>query len=220
MTKKKLISFDLDNTLIDPTYTTFVWEIGIPQLYAKKYNISISKATRIVIGEYKRIGDLSLEWYDITYWFKYFELPGKWENLLEEHRDKIRPFPEVKEVIENLVQYYNLIVISNAAREFVEVEIKDVGIENSFTRIFSATSDFQQVKKTPQFYKQICEIMKTEPSDTIHTGDHYEFDYLVPKSVGIKAYYLDRDGTKPKDSFTVKNLKEFATLIKKPFSPL
>lgn len=220
MTKKKLISFDLDNTLIDPTYTTFVWEIGIPQLYAKKYNISISKATRIVIGEYKRIGDLSLEWYDITYWFKYFELPGRWENLLEEHRDKIRPFPEVKEVIEDLAQYYNLIVISNAAREFVEVEIKDVGIENSFTRIFSATSDFQQVKKTPQFYKQICEIMKTEPSDTIHTGDHYEFDYLVPKSVGIKAYYLDRDGTKPKDSFAVKNLKEFATLIKKPFSPL
>ena len=220
MKKKKLISFDLDNTLIDPTYTTFVWEIGIPQLYAKKYNISISKATRIVIGEYKRIGDLSLEWYDITYWFKYFELPGRWENLLEEHRDKIRPFPEVKEVIEDLAQYYNLIVISNAAREFVEVEIKDVGIENSFTRIFSATSDFQQVKKTPQFYKQICEIMKTEPSDTIHTGDHYEFDYLVPKSVGIKAFYLDRDGTKPKDSFTVKNLKEFATFIKKSFSPL
>ena len=219
MKKKKLISFDLDNTLIDPTYTTFVWEIGIPQLYAKKYNISISKATRIVIGEYKRIGDLSLEWYDITYWFKYFELPGRWENLLEEHRDKIRPFPEVKEVIEDLAQYYNLIVISNAAREFVEVEIKDVGIENSFTRIFSATSDFQQVKKTPQFYKQICEIMKTEPSDTIHTGDHYEFDYLVPKSVGIKAFYLDRDGTRPRDNFTVKNLKEFAALIKKMFSP-
>ena len=214
MKKKKLISFDLDNTLIDPTYTTFVWEIGIPQLYAKQYNISISKATRIVIGEYKRIGDLSLEWYDITYWFKYFELPGRWENLLEEHRDKIRPFPEVKEVIEDLVQYYNLIVISNAAREFVEVEIKEAGIENSFTRIFSATSDFQQVKKTPQFYKQICKIMETEPSDTIHTGDHYEFDYLVPKSVGIKAFYLDRDGTKPKDSFTVKNLKEFAALIK------
>jgi len=220
MTKKKLISFDLDNTLIDPAYTTFIWEIGIPQLYAKKHNISASKAAQIVIAEYERVGDLNLEWYDITYWFKFFELPGRWENLLEEHRDKIRPFPEVKEVIEDLAQYYNLIVISNAAREFVEVEIKEVGIENSFTRIFSATSDFRQVKKTPQFYKQICEIMKTEPSDTIHTGDHYEFDYLVPKSVGIKAFYLDRDGTKPKDSFTVKNLKEFAALIKKSLSPL
>jgi len=219
MKKKKLISFDLDNTLIEPAYTIFIWEIGIPQLYAKKHNISTSKAAQIVIAEYERVGDLNLEWYDITYWFKYFELPGRWENLLEEHRDKIRPFPEAKEVIEDLAQYYNLIVLSNAAREFVEVEIKEVGIENYFTRIFSATSDFRQVKKTPQFYKQICKIMKTEPSDTIHTGDHYEFDYLVPKSIGIKAFYLDRDGTKPKDSFTVKNLKEFATFIKKSFSP-
>jgi FMN phosphatase YigB (HAD superfamily) len=219
MTKKKLISFDLDNTLIDPTYITFVWEVGIPQLYAKKHNVSISKAAHIVIAEYERIGDVSLEWYDITYWFKYFELPGKWENLLEEHRDKIRPFPEMKEVIKDLAQYYDLIITSNAAREFVEIEIRDVGIENFFTRIFSATSDFKQVKKTPQFYQQICKIMKTEPSDTIHTGDHYEFDYLVPKSVGIKAFYLDRDGTRPRDNFTVKNLKEFAALIKKTFNP-
>lgn len=214
MKKKKLISFDLDNTLIEPAYTTFIWEIGIPQLYAKKHNISASKAAQIVIAEYERVGDLNLEWYDITYWFKYFELPGKWENLLEEHRDKIRPFPEAKEVIEDLTKYYNLIVLSNAAREFVEVELKEAGIENYFTRIFSATSDFRQVKKTPQFYKQICKIMEIEPSDTIHTGDHYEFDYLVPKSIGIKAFYLDRDRTKPKDCFTVKNLKEFAVLIK------
>ncbi|MBW1614211.1 MAG: HAD family hydrolase [Deltaproteobacteria bacterium] len=214
MKKKKLISFDLDNTLIEPAYTTFIWEIGIPQLYAKKHNISASKAAQIVIAEYERVGDLNLEWYDITYWFKYFELPGRWENLLEEHRDKIRPFPEAKEVIEDLTKYYNLIVLSNAAREFVEVELKEAGIENYFTRIFSATSDFRQVKKTPQFYKQICKIMEIEPSDTIHTGDHYEFDYLVPKSIGIKAFYLDRDRTKPKDCFTVKNLKEFAVLIK------
>jgi len=220
MKKKKLISFDLDNTLIDPTYTTFVWEIGIPQLYAKKHTISISEATHIVIAEYEKIGDSSLEWYDITYWFKYFELPGRWENLLEAHRDKIRPFPEAKDVLGDLAQYYDLIVTSNAAREFVEVEIKEAEIENSFARIFSATSDFRQVKKTPQFYTQICEIMETEPSSAIHIGDHYEFDYLIPKSLGIKAYYLDRDGKRSKDSFTVTNLKEFATLIKTPFSPL
>jgi len=212
--QKKLISFDLDNTLIDPTYTTFVWEIGIPQLYAKKHTMSISEATRIVIAEFENIGDLSLEWYDITYWFKYFELPGRWENLLETHRNKIRPFPEVKEVIKDLAQYYDLIIISNAAREFVEVEIKEAEIKNFFSRIFSATSDFRQVKKTPQFYAQICEIMETEPSSTIHIGDHYEFDYLIPKSLGIQAYYLDRDGKRSKDSFTVTNLKEFAALIK------
>ncbi len=58
--------------------------------------------------------------------------------------------------------------------------------------------------------------MATEPSNAIHVGDHYEFDYLVPKSLGMEAYYLDRDGEKPKDSFTVKNLRDFAALIKNP----
>ena len=44
MTTKKLISFDLDCTLIDPTFTTFVWEIGIPRLYANKNDVSLSEA--------------------------------------------------------------------------------------------------------------------------------------------------------------------------------
>jgi putative hydrolase of the HAD superfamily len=212
--KNKLISFDLDSTLIDPTFTTSVWEIDIPRLYAKRSNISLSEAIPIVKAEYERIGESALEWYDIKYWFERLELPGRWEDLLEENRHKIRPFPEVKEVLEDLVQYYDLIITSNAAREFVEVELKETEIGGYFTRVFSATSDFGQVKKTPQFYQQICEIMATEPSNAIHVGDHYEFDYLVPKSLGMEAYYLDRDGEKPKDSFTVKNLRDFATLIK------
>jgi len=216
----KLISFDLDSTLIDPTFTTSVWEIGIPRLFAKRYNTGLSEAISIVKAEYERIGDSALEWYDIRYWFEYLELPERWEDLLEEYRDKIRPFPEVKEVMEDLVQHYDLIVTSNAAREFVEVELQETQIGDYFTRVFSATSDFGQVKKTPQFYQQICEIMATEPSNAIHVGDHYEFDYLVPKSLGMEAYYLDRDGEKPKDSFTVKNLRDFATLIKSPLSSI
>jgi putative hydrolase of the HAD superfamily len=218
--KNKLVSFDLDNTLVDPTYTTFVWEIGIPKLYAKKHNTSVSEAISLVRAEYERIGDSALEWYDIKYWFEYFELPGRWENLMEEHRDKIRPFPEVKEVMEDLVRHYDLIVTSNAARAFVEVEVKETEIEDYFIRIFSATSDFGQVKKTPQFYEQICEIMGTSPSNAIHVGDHYEFDYLVPKSLGMEAYYLDRDGNRPKETFTVKDLREFAALIKDPKAPI
>ena len=110
MIRKKLISFDLDGTLIDPTYTTFVWEVGIPRLYTKKYDVSFSEATSIVKGEYQRVGDSALEWYDIAYWFRFFELPEQWQDLMEEHRDKVRPFPEVKGVMEDLAQSHDLII--------------------------------------------------------------------------------------------------------------
>ena len=61
MAKMKLISFDLDSTLVDPTFTTYVWEIGIPQRYADKYGINPSEATTIVKAEYEKLGDSSLE---------------------------------------------------------------------------------------------------------------------------------------------------------------
>jgi FMN phosphatase YigB (HAD superfamily) len=214
MKKKNIISFDLDNTLIEPSYTTFVWEKGIPQLYAQKHNMSIDEATQVVLAAYEKMGDTSLEWYDICYWFTYFDLQGSWKRLLEEHRNKIQAFPEVREVIDGLAPYYELIILSNAAREFVEFEIREAHIEHSFSRIFSSTSDFKQVKKTTQFYRQICEIMETEPSAMVHVGDHYTFDYVIPKRIGIQSYYLDRDEKISKDSFTVRNLKEFASLIR------
>ena len=213
MKTKKLISFDLDRTLIEPTFTSFVWEIGIPELYAKKNNVSLSEATSIVKGEYDRVGEGAMEWYDIAYWFRFFELAERWQDLMEEHRDKVRVFPEVEEVMEELGKFHDLIIVSNAAREFIEMEVKEAGIETYFTRIFSVTSDFGQVKKTPECYVEVLTAMGVTPADTVHVGDHYEFDYLIPKKLGITSYFLDRDENKPKDLYTIKDLTEFKNLV-------
>ncbi|MCD6352661.1 MAG: HAD family hydrolase [Proteobacteria bacterium] len=212
--KIKVISFDLDGTLVDIVYTMWVWERGLPELYAKKNSVSISEAIASVTGEYARVSDASLKWYDIAYWFNFFDLSGDWKDLMEKHREKICLFPEVKEIIEELTEDYELVITSNAAREFVEIELQVTGIEDYFSRIFSATSDFRQVKKTSQFYKKLCKTIGISPSQMIHIGDHYEFDYLAPQQAGIETYYLDRDGKTPKNSHTVKNLKEFVRILR------
>jgi HAD superfamily hydrolase (TIGR01549 family) len=218
MNTRKFVSFDLDSTLVDPTYTAFVWEIGIPQLYAENHHVSLSEATSRVISEYQKLGDGSLEWYDISYWFNYFELPGTWKEFMEEHRDKIELFPEVKGVLEDLAQSFHLIVISNAAREFVDLELEETKIATYFMRTFSTTSDFGQVKKTPECFETILKKMEANPSDTAHVGDHYEFDYLIPRRLGIRAYFLDRDGKEPEGRFTVRDLRDFALRIKNPLT--
>jgi len=71
---RKIISFDLDGTLVSAQYGDMVWNHGIPVEYAKKYSMGFEDARKTVIGEYKTLGDGDLLWYDIGYWLKRFNL--------------------------------------------------------------------------------------------------------------------------------------------------
>ncbi len=204
----KIISFDLDGTLVDSEFTELVWTYGIPKLYAERKAMEFEEAKRRVLEEYRKVGDADPRWYDIKYWFQYLSLDSNWKELLEGFSYAIKPYPEVMEVLKELFGRYNLIINSNAAREFLDLEVGVSQTGGYFIRIFSATSDFGELKKTTRFYSQICRIMGIRPEEMIHVGDHWEFDYIIPRELGIKAFFLDRKGEREGD-FVVKDLREF-----------
>ena len=135
-------------------------------------------------------------------------------NDLKHH---VKFYPEAKDVIKELSRKHKLIVISNAPREFLDMKINIESIKDCFDRIFSVTSDFGVVKKKGDVYKEICKILNIKPEEMVHIGDHYKFDYQVPREIGIRAYYLDRNDEK-KGRYIVKNLEEFKERIAKEFS--
>lgn len=210
----RTLSFDLDGTLVIPRFINLVWDYGIPNLYAKKNEIDFEAAKALVTKEYQIIGEERIEWYDIKYWFRYFDLDESWEALLYEFKDEIDVYPEVPQVLERLSKIYNLVITSNATREFIDVEMEVSGLRSYFGRIFSATSDFKLVKKTPEFYLAVCDILKVEPKELVHIGDHWDFDYLTPKSLGINAFYVDREGRRGGDS-VIGNLMELEEKLKR-----
>jgi FMN phosphatase YigB (HAD superfamily) len=188
----KVISFDLDGTLVEPEYSEWVWGVGIPHLFAQKRGISFGEAKEVVEEEYRKVGDGSLEWYDIKYWFNFFQLDGSWGSLLNRYSHKIKTYPEVSQVLREFSSHYMVIMISNAAREFIDIEVEVAELRGYFSRIFSATSDFGEIKKTTQFYGRICQLLRIKPREMVHVGDHWEFDYVVPKGLGIRAFHVDR----------------------------
>jgi len=203
----KIISFDMDGTLIDSKFTDWVWSHGIPTLYAAKTGLSFIEAKAFVEGEYRKVGERALEWYDIKYWFRFFQLQGHWKTLMERYVDKINVYDDVANTLECLKDHFSLVLTSNAGREFIGVELGATGLKKYFDRIFSATSDFGEVKKTVGFYERICQMLGVEPREIFHVGDHYDFDYLVPRALGIQAYYLDRSGQKTGD-FVLWDLRD------------
>jgi len=203
-----IISFDLDGTLVTEEFSQTVWHQGIPELYANQYLCDIDEAKVLIVEEYNKVGDGALEWYNLQHWLTHFKLDADWKSLLSNYRHTIRTYPEVQEVLAHLNQHYQLIITSNAAREFLDTEIEATGIAPYFKIVVSATSDFKEVKKNREFYLKLCRMLDVDHNQVIHIGDHYRFDYLVPCELGIKSFYLDRSGNHA-GPFMVSNLKEF-----------
>ena len=203
-----VVSFDLDGTLVTSSFADAVWLDGLPRLYAQASGKDLETAKRELFAEYDRIGDQRLEWYDPAYWFDHYHIPGDWRSLLHQNRSHIACYPDAIAVLPRLAAQYQLIICSNAKREFVEIELEDINIRGCFTHIFSSTSDFHTVKKVTEFYALICQRLNVTSSQIVHVGDSRRFDYDAPRAAGITAYYLDRSG-KESGPFVVHTLYEF-----------
>jgi HAD superfamily hydrolase (TIGR01549 family) len=207
---KKVISFDLDGTLVSASYGNLVWLEGVPERYALIHGLTIDMAKQVVKDQYRSLGESNLLWYDLPYWIKRFELDVSINELLDQYESHIKLAPNVAETIEILSQDYSLVIASNAARIFVEKELGYTGISHCFTHIFSATSDFKMVKGQKDFYIQMCRNLGVSPSDVIHVGDHEVFDCEVPREAGISAYHYSPGGRSNGNTITdFRELKSY-----------
>lgn len=207
----KIVSFDVEGTLATRRFSQVIWEEAIPKLYSEKTGVSFEEAKAHVMGEYAKVGDGRVEWYDIRYWFSHFAL-ADYEHLLDSHKQEITLYPEVSRVLRDLGKNHKLIVSSNSSREFLKFELEK--LEKNFYRVYSATSDFRQVKKTSQVYRKICNFLGIQPFEMVHVGDLLEDDFNAPRKAGVFAYHLDRTAKKSNE-FVVKDLEEFKARIEK-----
>jgi len=201
----KVVSFDVVGTLIDFSYENYVWNEAIPHLYARKRGISLEKAKDYVLREYDSIGNKDIRWHLPEYWFKHFNLDEDPADVFRSHADKVKSYTEVASVLRNLSQKYDLIIVSGATRSAIETMVKR--FRHYFKHIYSPVSDRQEVKKTPQFYEMICRTLKSEPCSMAHVGDEWYSDFISPRKIGIKSFYLDRTGEK-KGKFVIRDLTE------------
>jgi putative hydrolase of the HAD superfamily len=212
----KIISFDLDDTLVDRAFDYAVWFREIPRLYGAKHGIPLKQALRETRKAYDSVGSYRLEWYSIDYWLKRFGLRGEKQRILRDFGHLAeKPFPDAAPVLRSLKRRgYRLVVVSNASPCFLRVKLEASGLKRLISRSFSVTGEFRTVLKSKRVYARLCSALRCRPSEIVHVGDFRDFDFDQPHAAGITAFLLNRKGEhKPRSAkekfFIVRNLKEF-----------
>lgn len=210
---KKIVSFDLDGTLVDVEFGNKVWNEGIGGKFAQTYGVDRDLGEEWVRKAYAAIGDRNLLWYDIDYWLARFNLPVTAGELLDAYASSIKLLPHVRDVLEALSGRYELVVASNAARLFVEKELDQTGIASFFRKAVSATSDYGIVKKDGAFYSRLCSDLGVNSDEVVHVGDHPLFDLEVPLKLGIDAYCLAAQGQEPAGADRNRIIRDLRELL-------
>lgn len=207
----KIVSFDLDGTLIKKGFTDYFWLELIPKLYSEKYRVAVSEARRIVIREYEAVGVDDIRWYLPEYWVNLFKLDFNVGEVLNSIKHLVEPYPDAIEIVKSLYGRYDMVIATNAHRVFINVEIDVIG-EEYFKHVFSCVSDYSLPRKTEEFYVRIARELGVEPSEIVHVGDDEKYDCIVPRRVGVNAYYLDRN-RRGDNQYTITNLLELGGIL-------
>ncbi|MEM2001248.1 MAG: HAD family hydrolase [Candidatus Methanomethylicaceae archaeon] len=200
----RFVSFDVDGTLVTPSFADIVWLEALPQVVSEEWGIQLEDAKKMLYNDYNTIGPNRPEWYDLEYWVKRYRLKIDPKSFVNQYKDAVTLYPEVIEVLEKLKDFYELVIISNSSRLFLDITTRP--LQRYFKHIYSTLSDLKMMKDT-QAYLEICRLLSTTPSHMAHVGDSMELDYVKARRAGILAFYLDREGKKKGRRF-IKDLRE------------
>ncbi len=205
------ISFDLDGTLTTSSFVDSVWLEGLPLLVASRQGIGFEEARNLCLEAYTLVGEDSLLWYRLPYWLDHFGVghvkPG---DLIGTYASRLELFDDVLPVLRRLKDKgFNLMLFSNASRDFLNVEVDRGELRGFFSSVISVSDDWGMVKSDTEAFMRLRNMVD---GDLVHVGDHRRFDFEIPRAAGIRSYHICRSsGAGEGDCF--EDLHQFANVI-------
>ena len=207
----RVLSLDLDGTVIDRGFAEHFWMEFIPRLYAELRGIDLEDAKRRVYSAYDEVGPGDVRWYMPEYWLNRFGIDADPRALILENVSWMRIYPDAEALLSRLNGEYPVIASTNSARIFAEVYQEALGIR--FDAILSCVSDFGIARKNPEFYGKVVKTLGVDPGEVLHVGDDPERDVEAALGAGLEAYLIDRKGCEGRRRRCVDDLRKIAEII-------
>ncbi|MGM5480324.1 MAG: HAD family hydrolase [Nanobdellota archaeon] len=212
----KIISFDLDNTISTSDFDRFFWDEKLIDLYAKRHNLSLSKARSFVITDTSSLKDaIGWMWFDPEFWFYRYDLFISLDKIITENNHLIITFEDAKQIIPSLYNKgYTLVLSSFASEKLVKAKLEKDNLQSYFSGIFLGSNQEEETKSTA-FFSNLLLTYSYKPSEILHVGDDIKQDYIAPKKAGIKTVLLDRNKKHLDVTDRIESLAELPSFLDK-----
>jgi len=133
-------------------------------------------------------------------------------DVFDKERNTVELFPEVRPALESLASRFTLVAVTNG-----NARLERIGIDHFFHAVVSARSAGAAKPARPIFDAAVS-IGGAAAHETLHVGDHPEFDVHGARLAGLRAVWLNRNahdwpgGLEPPERI-VSNLRQLDELL-------
>ena len=113
-------------------------------------------------------------------------------------------YPEVRDVLEQLRERFQLAVISNFDGR-LRLILQNLGISKYFAHVF-ISSELGADKPDPHIFQRALKLMHLDGNEVLHVGDDPERDWKAAKDAGLSVFQLDRSQNSLRDLLTTLGL--------------
>ena len=133
-------------------------------------------------------------------------------EVFNETRNSIELFPEARPALEALKTDYILIAVTNG-----NADLERIGIDDLFDDFVSA-SIAGAAKPSRQIFDVAVEAGGARPEQTLHVGDHPEYDVIGARVAGLKTVWVNRHGATwpaelPRPDGIVEHIGELVSIL-------
>jgi len=189
----RAVLFDVDGTLL--TEMPLI-QLFLPLVYdelAKRLGITKEEARKRFLNEITARRD-TYDWHDWNFFFRLFGINLRYEDLLRRYPHKLRVYPDVVPTLEWLRDNGYRLGVVTSGPEYQRLKLELTGLDKYFDVIVTR-EDVKAVKPEPKVFLHALERLGVEPGEAIYVGDSLSQDVYGAKHVGMKAVWINRDGS-------------------------
>lgn len=162
------LMLDMDGTLLDLAYDSYMWLQHIPDAYAAANNIRFEDARRHLYEHYLRLRG-QLDWYCLDHWSDRLQLDIL--GLHREQRERIGWLSGAEKFLQRVSDSgLRVLLVTNAHRDTLQLKAEMTGIDRYFDSIHSA-HDFGHPKEDQSFWAALAAAEDFDPARTMFVDD-------------------------------------------------